>query len=193
MTRKVAVRDWKSAVSITAEITAEATPDASLELLLAADVAVLDAITHPYAQAGHAFDGQSTGELTDRQFGAMIAPGAIAARAYLSLWGQKISGSQSHYQIDTSSSGGIPSGANDVINVPSSILNGTAYADLGGTSQVVGHDISGDDDTTNPVASGPLNRRIELTETLAPGLEVIRIRDCAGFGLVVMVVSGDLE
>lgn len=193
MTRPTGGRDWKGVVDADAEITSEATPNASVMLLIAADSVVHDAITGAYAQCGHAFDGQSTSQQHDRHFAAMIAPGSVAARAWMVLWGEIVGAEHPSIQIETTSSGGIPSAADDVITVPSAQSGGIAYGDVGGAIQLPIHIFSGDDPETAPGPTSNKNRRIELTNSLAPTVEVIRVRNCGGFGLAVVVPDNDLE
>lgn len=174
------------------EVTSEATPDADVELLIAADQWVLDAISGPYAQAGHAFDGQSTGGLQDRTFGAMIAPGAKAARAWLVNWATGVGAGLPHVEIESTSSGGITGVPGpDVITIKRVAYGSDAYADVGGPIQMPVIFSSGDDPETAPGAT--MDRRIELPTSLSPQFEEIRVTNCAGFGLVMVVPDDDLE
>ena len=191
MARAPGGRNWKNAVDATAEVTAEATPAANIELLIAAELIVWDAITTPYAQPGLAFDGVDTGSLRDRHFGLMIAPAGTSARAWITRWGKWSDAAQHpNILIETTNSGGIPSAAAEVIKVAPGDTGTELYADFGAI-QAPYEVYSGDDPDLTPGKSK--DRQIELLGSLSPNVEVIRIRFAAGFGLVVVGRTEDLE
>lgn len=185
-------KDWTGAVSITAEITGEATPGADVELLISADVAVFNAITQPYAQCGHAFDGATSAMLTTRRFGCMVAPAGLSAHAWLAAWGTPDIGAiQAPVEIESTSSGWPPPAGVDLIVVPSPQQGTAAFGEVAASVASPEHWQSGDTDETGPTAA--INRRIELAGSLSPTMEEFQVKYCAGFGLNTIGRTPDLE
>ncbi len=75
-------RNW-TGESITKPLTAEATPSASLGLLVMADQYPVDVATMPYASCGRVFDGVSAVARKTRYLASMVAPGAAHGRGVI--------------------------------------------------------------------------------------------------------------
>lgn len=191
--RKASRRNWLNLVDPTVEVTSKATPTASIELLRVADELVKDAITHPYAGCGMAFDGAATGSQTDRRAGVMVAPECLKARAWLTLWGKGFGKGaiMTSVQVETTSSGGIPAAGADVITVFAQQQGGPGMGWVDGIFNEASTFLTGDDPEDAPAAA--INRKIVLADSPSPSHEQLRIRNASSFTLMVTDQPLDIE
>jgi len=188
--RAIHPKNYRS-VDMTSPLTGEATPPAAAALLLAADEWCVGAAVSPYAGCGHVFDGLTASGLARRYLAAVIAPGAVHARAALSrTWEQTtaVGHSATEHELWSSDSG---STANELINVPGKQA-GVGYTPQPtfqyGASDIV---LSGDGINDSPTASQ--DRQLELQTLAAPYVEPLYVGDVSAFSLFVSDQVLDLE
>lgn len=187
--RPIKPRNFNS-FDLSANLTDEATPQAQASLLQQADAWPVDVAVSPYCGCAHVFDGLSGTIYEDRFLAAVIAPGAVHARAAISRGFVLTAGSGDKVHETWSSDGGTT--GNDVINVPWHLVSSLNYLPTPefqyGESSIA---VSGDSIIDAPTQ--PTDRQYELQTTGAPYVEPLYVKKAAGFSLVVSDQVADLE
>jgi hypothetical protein len=171
-------------------ITGEATPPAMASLLAEADAWLVDTAVAPYCGCAHVFDGLTATIYEARHLAAVIAPGAVHARAALSRCFTTTTGSIGKFHEMWSSDGG--STGNDVIRVPWHLNAAAGYVPepafkLGLSSIAVSGGSIVDAPTT------PMDRQLELATLAVPYVEPLYVSIAAGFSLCITDQAADLE
>ncbi len=192
MSRPITPRNYQ-AVSMTGQLVtwSDPAPAAAAALVVQADSWPVVAAVTPYAGCGHVFDGLSETGLWPRYLAAIIAPGAVHARAALShRWqGVPLSGGLTYHEL-WSADGGVS--GNDVIRSPGVLVGGIGY-----TPEL--HFQAGPDSITmtgdgaNDSPSAPVDRLLELQTSGAPYVEPLYVQGVAGYSLCVTEQISDLE
>ena len=185
--RPVQPRNY-NADDLTAAITDQATPPAMVSLLQEADAWPVDVAIGPYCGCGHIYDGLSAAGYEARHLAAMIAPGAVHARAALTR-SFVLSVSSGAYHEMYSSDGGTT--GNDVIRVGWYLTQGAGYVPLG-EFQYGQHSIVNSGGSIIDAPTLPTDRQLELQSLGAPYVEPLYISKSAGFSLCVTDQVGDL-
>ncbi len=177
---------------LTAPITGEPTPPASSALLAEADSWPVAVAVTPYVGTAHIFDGLSASGLFDRYLAAVIAPGAIHARAALSRgWATIVNSTgATNYHEMWSSDGGTT--GNDVIHTPWHLMQSLSYLPEF-EFQYGAADIADSGDGIVDSPTNNLDRQLELQTGSSPYVEPLFVTQAAGFSLVVTDRVADLE
>lgn len=172
---------------MTADITTTPTPPAAAALLLQAIAWPEDAAVTPYCGCAHSFDGLTDTDLETRHLAAMVAPGAVHARAAVGASAGKggVFIATNTHEIVTAASGG---GANDVIKVSTAFdfpyIGATFYS----ISKVA---LSSDNIVDAPATSK--KRQIELQTLDVPYVEPMSVTLATSFSVAVSQQLADLE
>ena len=181
-------RNWQSE-SMTADLTSEATPPAAAALLVSAVRWPEDAATTPYCGGAHLFDGSTDATVRDRYLAAVIAPGAVHARAAIGRSLNSGGTIPSPLYHETWSNDGGTAG-NDVIRVPWGQTPGgvpLSYS-WGGKSEIR---VTADQDL--PAPTTPSERLYELQTDDIPTVEPLFVTLASSFSLCVSEQVADLE
>jgi len=194
------LRDWTGVVDISTESLTEATPPAKLEYLIQACWYPLQ-VGMTYAQPALMYMGNdataSSGTTMDiRRIAVMVPPGSINARLWVTRCGSTTPSNgaqQGATMIETTSSGGIPSAAADVITVTPYTYGAEAYLSMAATPRAA--TIIQTAGTVDAAPAATKDRQIEFPApaALAPAVEQIEIELSAGCGVLVTTRQADLE
>jgi hypothetical protein len=189
--RPIQAKNYR-AVDMTAPITGEATPPAAAALVGLADEWCVGAAVSPYAGCGHVFDGLTVAGVARRYLAAVIAPGAVHARAALSRTWQQTPAtghSAATHELWSSDSG---STANELINVPGKLAGGAGYTPEPSFQYGVS-DVALSGDGINDAPTAAQDRQLELQTAAAPYVEPLYVGDVSAFSLFVSDQVLDLE
>lgn len=188
--RPPSLRDWYGEDGSDRICGGQALPQAKSHLLAAADAAILDVATSPYVGTGHAFKGGTTG-LTDRYFGAVLAPGARHCRLALTLCPGPATGGAVVSAIQWYTSTGGTTG-NDVCLVQPPVLLEPTYptATVAQPAVIVLSPAEIDD---APASTIERYRQGELTQQRSPYLEAMYASYVCGVSVYVSEQSEDLQ
>lgn len=179
-------------------ITADATPPASLPLLVQADLYPLDVATMPYAATARAFDGLTDSGHKTRYLGVIVAPAAVHGRGTITRsWhlGTTIGENNESWTTTGGTAG------NDVVVTftPVSAISADQAAMGFGISYVYGFGstplpmLAPTGETINDAPTSPVDRQYELTAQASPYVEPCKVTRAAGFSLWVTQRVADLE
>jgi hypothetical protein len=159
-----------------------------VSLLQEADAWPVDVAIGPYCGCGHIYDGLSAAGYEARHLAAMIAPGAVHARAALTRGAVLAVGGLPYHEMYSNDGG---TTGNDVIRVGWFMTKG-GYTPLAEFQypQFVSIVNSGDSIIDAPTL--PTDRQLELQSLGAPYVEPLYVSKSAGFSLCVTDQVGDL-
>ena len=192
MSRPITPRNYQ-AVDLDAQLVtwSDPAPAATAALVVQADSWPVVAAVTPYAGCGHVFDSSSEAGLYDRYLGIVVAPGAVHARAALSIrYAAYLAATSVTYHELWSTDGGVS--GNDVIRVPGAALGDLStlvehYFQSGLDALTVTSPSSIDSPTYN------VDRLIELQTVGVPYVEACYVNCVAGLSLCVVEQVTDLE
>lgn len=164
---------------LVAAATAETDPPASIFMLREVLQTVERRVMRPWPQPWHVVGGEMT-----RRFFASLAPASQRARLYFSRarTAYASSSAQSATTIETTTSGGVPSAAADVITVASQGAGTEGQPGFGAAPSL--HVLQASSATYDLAAPGATtDRLLELAEGLAPTVEEVRVANAYGLAL----------
>lgn len=199
--RQPNTRNW-SGESTAKHITDEATPPATLGLLVMADQYPVDVATMPYAACGRVFDGIQDAAHATRYLGVVVGPGSVHGRGIISRSFYPFGPNAGANNTSWTDTGG-NAGAGVVTTFdPTSTLtadqiangNGIFYTYGFGSCPVIGGILlipTGATINDAPVSS--VDRQYELAKHGYPYVEPMMVTYAAGFAVYVSQRVGNLE
>lgn len=162
------------------------TPPAQQALLLAADLAVLEAALGPYVGCGHMVDANLSGQ-SQRQVGIPVAPGTRYGRMHVTRSGH-VDLSTSAAQADTTV-GGTTAGIPSTITAKSPYLGSERYLETGSPLALSVIVTTG----TALVASPDPSRAVQFVEANNSAIEMVEVNVAAGFCVEIIDRTADIE
>ena len=199
--RQPNTRNW-TGDSVNKHITDEATPPATLGLLVMADQYPVDVATMPYAGCGRVFDGIQDAAHATRYLGVMVGPGSVHGRGVISRSFYPVGVSAGVNNTSFTDTGG-NAGAGVVTTIdPTSKITadqialgfGITYTyGFGGCPIVGGILLVPTGATINDAPVSSVDRQYELAKHGYPYVEPMMITYCAGFTMYISQRHGNLE